>query len=296
MGLISHCKVYAFRALNRVVWRLGVHRLLPEKPSPTDVETYSEWRRAGTSDEVKMMIESGVRIASQTVLDFGCAEGGKLLAWANEGPRMLIGIDTDFRLLRVNLGLSSNSISGQLRVNLVQNDSRSLPFRSDVIDTILCIDVMEHVEHVEDVIREWYRVLSPGGQAFVRYQHFDMPFAYHADRVLLIPWCHLWSTDSELRQLVKLACEDRRFAAGGDAGQGGTIPFLNRLTVFGFHRTVEAAGFKIAVWQLRAFKGKTQPMARWMSKLLGRLSRLRPYLSRDLVCVLRKPAIPNVML
>jgi SAM-dependent methyltransferase len=242
------------------------------------------------------MIESGVGIAGRTLLDFGCAEGGKLLAWANEGPRVLIGMDADFRLLRAGLELSSNSTAGHIKINLVQNDPQGVPLRSDSIDTIICIDVMEHVERVEDVIQEWYRVLSPGGQAFVRHQHFDMPFAYHADRVLLIPWCHLWLTDSELRQLVKLACEDRKFAAGDDAGQGGTIPFLNRLTAFGFRRTVQAAGFEIAVWQLRAFRGETQPIARWISKSLGRLPGLLPYLSRDLVCVVRKPPIPDAVL
>jgi ubiquinone/menaquinone biosynthesis C-methylase UbiE len=269
--------------------------LLPEKPSSTDLEAYSEWRRAEVSDEVKLMIQSGVRIAGQTVLDFGCAEGGKLLTWANEGPQVLIGIDTDLRLLRAGVGLSSNSITGQIRVNLVQNDPLGLPLRSDGIDTILCIDTMEHVEHVEEVIREWYRVLFPGGHAFVQYQHFEMPFAYHADRVLLIPWCHLWLTDSELRHLVKFACEDRKSATGDDAGQGGVIPFLNRLTVSSFRRVVEAIGFEIMVWQLRRFRGGTLPMARWLSRMFEQSAGLRPYLSRDLICVLRKPTAPKGM-
>ena len=42
-------------------------------------------------------------------------------------------------------------------------DAQVLPFACDVVDSVLCAEVIEHVQEPEQVIKEIYRVLKPGG-------------------------------------------------------------------------------------------------------------------------------------
>lgn len=46
-------------------------------------------------------------------------------------------------------------------------DAERLPFRDGSVDTIICNDVLEHVEHDDRALAEIARVLSPGGTAFL---------------------------------------------------------------------------------------------------------------------------------
>jgi SAM-dependent methyltransferase len=60
-------------------------------------------------------------------------------------------------------------IPGVLRVDL----ARPLPFGAESFDTVLCTQVLEHVENVETAMAEIARVLRPGGHALV-----TVPFLY----------------------------------------------------------------------------------------------------------------------
>lgn len=58
----------------------------------------------------------------------------------------------------------------------VDGDIQNLPFKSEVVDAVICKDVLEHVPRPHDAVAEIYRVLKPGGKAF-----FSVPFihSYH---------------------------------------------------------------------------------------------------------------------
>jgi SAM-dependent methyltransferase len=49
----------------------------------------------------------------------------------------------------------------------VQGDICSLPFADNVVDVILCTQVLEHTREPKRVLAEFYRVLKPGGQLFL---------------------------------------------------------------------------------------------------------------------------------
>jgi SAM-dependent methyltransferase len=42
--------------------------------------------------------------------------------------------------------------------------SRKLPFANNLFDAVICNDVMCHIPHRGKVLREWFRVLRPGGR------------------------------------------------------------------------------------------------------------------------------------
>jgi SAM-dependent methyltransferase len=46
-------------------------------------------------------------------------------------------------------------------------DGSKLPFADNAFDSILCTEVFEHVEKLDDVLDELYRVLKPGGRMIV---------------------------------------------------------------------------------------------------------------------------------
>ena len=52
---------------------------------------------------------------------------------------------------------------------LVVGDAHSLPFKSNVFDSIICQAVLEHVKNPKKVVDEMLRVLKPGGHVFLKY-------------------------------------------------------------------------------------------------------------------------------
>jgi predicted SAM-dependent methyltransferase len=73
--------------------------------------------------------------------------------------------------VKLNLGSGCRNIVGYTNVDLdpradVHADIRKLPFDDESADEIMAIHVIEHFYRweVEDVLKEWARVLKPGGK------------------------------------------------------------------------------------------------------------------------------------
>lgn len=86
------------------------------------------------------------------VLDAGCSRGDPDLP-AIRRARYTVGCDADMA------GLRANTIAR----HRVFTPLESLPFRSGSFDLIVCKFVLEHVTEPVRVIREFFRVLRPGG-------------------------------------------------------------------------------------------------------------------------------------
>lgn len=57
----------------------------------------------------------------------------------------------------------------------IQGDGHHLPFRDACFDLVLCLEVIEHVQHTDQFLLEVRRVLSPGG-AFLVTAPFNQPY------------------------------------------------------------------------------------------------------------------------
>lgn len=53
-------------------------------------------------------------------------------------------------------------------------DARKMPFNNDFADIVICSEMLEHIDGVDDVLSEIYRILKPGGKAYV-----CVPFSMH---------------------------------------------------------------------------------------------------------------------
>lgn len=62
-------------------------------------------------------------------------------------------------------------------------DLCAIPLTDSVVDMILCVEVLEHVREPELVLREFYRILGPGGKLFLTTRQawplHEEPFDYY---------------------------------------------------------------------------------------------------------------------
>jgi len=82
----------------------------------------------------------------------------------------------------------------------IVGDIHAIPLADASVDGVMCRSVLEHVERPADAIREMYRVLKPGGLAFIQ---VPSTYPYHA-RTGFGAYPDYWRFfDSTLRMLMK---------------------------------------------------------------------------------------------
>jgi 2-polyprenyl-6-hydroxyphenyl methylase / 3-demethylubiquinone-9 3-methyltransferase len=98
--------------------------------------------------------------ARSNVLDIGCGGGFLSNRLAQEG-HTVTGIDLSADSLRV---ARNHDSTGQVRY--ARGDAYELPFEQQSFDAVCCMDFLEHVEDIGQVIHEASRVLRAGGLFF----------------------------------------------------------------------------------------------------------------------------------
>jgi len=63
-------------------------------------------------------------------------------------------------------------------VDIVCDITRGLPFENETVDEIICIHVLEHIQNLEFVMREFHRILKPGGSLKIWVPHCFSPGAF----------------------------------------------------------------------------------------------------------------------
>jgi 2-polyprenyl-6-hydroxyphenyl methylase/3-demethylubiquinone-9 3-methyltransferase len=111
------------------------------------------------------------------ILDIGCGGGFMSEALASRGARV-IGLDPWETVLRI---AHKHAKTYQMDICYVAGAGESLPLDNDSMDTVVSVDVLEHVLDVPSVLAEIYRVLRPGGLFF-----FDTINRTHAAHLLAV--------------------------------------------------------------------------------------------------------------
>ena len=97
--------------------------------------------------------------AGKRVLDLGCA-GGFMAEALHDRGAVVTGIDPAKEAIaaaRAHAGQEDRSISYDVGVG------EALPYQDESYDAVVCVDVLEHVSDLKQVIQEIERVLVPGG-------------------------------------------------------------------------------------------------------------------------------------
>ncbi len=120
-------------------WVRTLHNLVPARLAAFD-PVIGKWR-------------------GRRVLDLGCAGGFMAEAMAARGASVT-GIDPASRAVAAARTRSRGTGSG---IDYLVAMGEHLPFPRASFDTVVCVDVLEHVRDLDAVIAEIGRVLQPGG-------------------------------------------------------------------------------------------------------------------------------------
>ena len=117
-----------------------------------------------TADEYRAWLAWLDLTQAAHALEVGCGSGGPALFLARETGAQVIGMDVDeYGVTQANR--MAQKLGMAERTHFQQADaSQSLPFENASFDAILCIDAINHLPDRLAVLREWRRLLKPGGR------------------------------------------------------------------------------------------------------------------------------------
>ncbi|MEO1641558.1 MAG: bifunctional 2-polyprenyl-6-hydroxyphenol methylase/3-demethylubiquinol 3-O-methyltransferase UbiG [Pseudomonadota bacterium] len=97
--------------------------------------------------------------SGKAVLDLGCAGGFMAEALAERGATVT-GIDPAAEAIAAAKAHAAE-MGRDIRYDVGVGEA--LPYGEDAFDAVVCVDVLEHVQDLQQVINEVMRVLKPGG-------------------------------------------------------------------------------------------------------------------------------------
>lgn len=117
-----------------------------------------------TSDEQDLFISWLLLREESTLLDVACGSGGPTLRIARETGCAVTGMD----LHEQGVAAARDQAQAQgleHRASFHQGDaSQPMDFEDASFDGLICVDAINHLPDRESVLREWRRVLKPGGR------------------------------------------------------------------------------------------------------------------------------------
>ena len=100
--------------------------------------------------------------AGQRVLEVGCGSGHTACTTAKQHEASVTAVDRETHLL-ARAGERARSMRVEQSVTLTCADARRLPFEDASFDGVICESVLAFLEDKADALREFHRVLKPGG-------------------------------------------------------------------------------------------------------------------------------------
>jgi ubiquinone/menaquinone biosynthesis C-methylase UbiE len=98
------------------------------------------------------------------VLEVGPGAGFLAIELARLGPYRIVGLDISKSLVRI---ASANAARLGARVTFVQGNAACMPFEPAAFDFIVCRAAFKNFAEPIQALHEIYRVLRPGGEAFI---------------------------------------------------------------------------------------------------------------------------------
>ena len=120
------------------------------------------------------------------LLNVGCAHGPDFVPFRERFE--LHGIDISANMLALAERYAEKY---DFKVELKQADARALPYEDDFFDHAIAVAVYHHIHDAEgrsEAFKELYRVLKPGGEAFITAWNRWQPRFWRKPRDLTVPW------------------------------------------------------------------------------------------------------------
>jgi SAM-dependent methyltransferase len=145
---------------------------LPETVARARAQSEIDGRAAGLFCET--WEEQNVTISGRSVLDLGAGLGGVAVEVVKRGGHV-----TAIEPGRGWREIAQERLAQTGRGVVLGALGEALPFADDCFDLVMSRQVLEHVDNPEQVIREAYRVLKPGGYFCFSYENYLSFFEPH---------------------------------------------------------------------------------------------------------------------
>lgn len=286
----------------KVCTALSRRLMTPPDVRMADIEAYAGWRDAALTASWRHF--SDAELAGKDVLDFGCGEGQLAFLFAAKGlARSITGVDIDTAALsraKSALGLRPE-FANTLR--FVEGDVTGLPLADESVDVITAFDCMEHVMAPGEILRDWARVLRPGGRVLLEWFPFKGPWGPHMEALIPLPWAHFVFGQKAMFRSAAAIYDDPDFVPRhwDRLPDGRKKPnkwrqwssfseqaYINELDIATFRKLVTAAGLRVDRLERSGFGHSGA------KKLVGNaliaIPRLGEYATSYAVIALEKPA------
>jgi SAM-dependent methyltransferase len=118
-----------------------------------------------TVDEYERLLPHLALTPASHVLEVASGSGGPALYVARTSGCRVTGIDAnESGIATASQAAAAAGLAERVRFTHI-DATRPLPFEDATFDALLCIDSMNHFPDRAGVLREWRRVLRPGGRA-----------------------------------------------------------------------------------------------------------------------------------
>ncbi|MES2179192.1 MAG: class I SAM-dependent methyltransferase [Gemmatimonadota bacterium] len=188
-------------------------------------------------------------LANKDVLDLGCGYGGRSVYFKELGARRVVAMEIRGEMIDEALAFAAErgvTLEGLVSVG----EQIGLPH--ETIDIITCYDVFEHVESVAATLQECYRVLRPGGIAYIVFPPYLHPLGgshLHSYLSRSPAPNALFGRDTLWTAVRELLIERGTFVP--DKRPTDPLPGVNGTTIAQFRKALAAVPFRDAQVTLR---------------------------------------------
>jgi len=121
-----------------------------------------EWdeQRSRKAERIFNIVQGLISKQEAIILDVGCYEGAMEETFTKNKHKKIIGIDISLDTLKIaQLKFKDSSKN----IEFINADGLHLPFKEDMIDCIICNQVIDYLEPKEHLISEFVRILKENG-------------------------------------------------------------------------------------------------------------------------------------
>ena len=119
------------------------------------------WRTAAEQAEIAALLRLGPEVR---LLDVACGSGGPSIALAERTGCMVTGFDVEpAGIAEAEVQAGARGLADRAGFRVADCGGR-LPFADGSLDAVLCVDAVNHLPDRFGTLREWARLLRPGGR------------------------------------------------------------------------------------------------------------------------------------